>query len=491
MGIGRGLLAAGAVLALLAGGAARADEPVAVTQQQMRAGGTALAYATEVGRIPIADVATGEPHGFMGYIAYRIPSKDGTPRPLTFVWNGGPGSNSTTLHFEVVGPYRGEGTALVANAETWLAFTDLVFVDPIGTGFSRPAKAEYAEEFYGTVGDVASVTEFVRAWRIAHQAEAAPTWLAGESWGAGRAASVAHGLLARGSAVEGLILISGGSGLRDVGPPRALATALRAADWAQAALAHGKLGVGLPGDPEALRLAAEAWARETYAPALERIEQLSPAERDQVAAELSGFIGLPAEAIDRATLTVSPRQYREGLLKDQGKTLYVFDLRRTDSGDGDFDPAILRYIRHDLNYPSPLPYVGLEPWAVGYAPGGQFPASVGERWNYATAPVTEAEMQAAIAKAIKEGGGPPQLGPPLPGTAEAVALDPSLKVLVAAGWHDSLNSCAANREIEARLTGPVGQAVSFRCYVGGHMFYRDQPSRLAFSRDVRALIEGR
>ncbi len=100
-------------------------------------------------------------------------------------------------------------------------------------------------------------------------------------------------------------------------------------------------------------------------------------------------------------------------------------------------------------------------------------------------------MKAAIARAIQDGGGPPQLGPPLPGTAEAVALDPSLKVLVAAGWHDSLNSCVANREVEARLTGPVAQAVSFRCYTGGHMFYRDQPSRLAFSRDVKALIEGR
>ena len=491
MGIGRGLLAAGAALALLAGGAARADEPVAVTQQQMRAGGTALTYAAEVGRIPIADVATGEPHGFMGYIAYRIPPKGGAPRPLTFVWNGGPGSNSTTLHFEVAGPYRGEGTALVANAETWLSFTDLVFVDPIGTGFSRPAKAEYAEEFYGTVGDVASVTEFVRAWRIAHKAEAAPTYLAGESWGAGRAASVGHNLLKLGVPVEGLILISGGSGLRDVGPPRPLATALRAADWAQAALAHGKLGPGLPQDPEALRVAAEAWARETYAPALARIGELSGAERDEVAAELSGFIGLPAADIDRATLTVSPRQYREGLLKAEGQTLYVFDMRRTDSGDGDFDGAILRYIRHALNYPSPLPYVGLEPWEAGYAPGGAYPQSVGARWNYATAPVTEDEMKAAIARAIQDGGGPPQLGPPLPGTAEAVALDPSLKVLVAAGWHDSLNSCVANREVEARLTGPVAQAVSFRCYTGGHMFYRDQPSRLAFSRDVKALIEGR
>lgn len=491
MGLRRGIFAAGVALALLSGGAVRADEPVAVTQHQMRAGGQTLAYSAEVGRLPIADVATGEPHGFMGYIAYRIPSKDGAPRPLTFVWNGGPGANSTTLHFEVVGPYRGEGTALVANAETWLSFTDLVFVDPIGTGFSRPAKAEYADEFYGTVGDVASVAEFVRAWRIAHKAEAAPTWLAGESWGAGRAASVAHELLKRGAPVEGLILISGGSGLRDVGPPRALATALRAADWAQAALAHGKLAPDLPKDPEALRRAAEAWARETYAPALERIDALSAAEREAVAAELSGFIGLPAGEIDRATLTVSPRQYREGLLKDQGKTLYVFDVRRTDSGDGDFDPAILRYIRHDLNYPSPLPYVGLEPWEAGYAPGGVYPQSVGARWNYATAPVTEDEVKAAIAKAIKDGGGPPQLGPPLPGTAEAVALDPSLKVLVAAGWHDSLNSCAANREVEARLTGAVAQAVSFRCYAGGHMFYRDPPSRLAFSRDVRAMIEGR
>ena len=196
-----------AVLALGAAGLASAQaEPVVSTTQSMRIAGRGLTYTAEVGRIAIRDAETGEPRGFMGYIAYRVAAK-GPPRPLTFVWNGGPGADSSTLHFEVVGPKRGEGGALVDNAETWLVDTDLVFVDPIGTGFSRPAKAEYAKAFYGTVGDVASVAEFVRRWRRLHGAENAPTFLAGESWGAGRAGSVGYALLKRGVPVKGLVLI--------------------------------------------------------------------------------------------------------------------------------------------------------------------------------------------------------------------------------------------------------------------------------------------
>src|SRR5687768_865284 len=177
----KALLVAGALAAAAAAPALAlpaAEAPV-VTQHRMTVAGKPLAYTAETGRIAIRDAETGEPRGWMFYIAYRVPSPK--PRPLVFVWNGGPGANSATLHFEVAGPKRGEGGALVDNQETWLTHADLVFVDPIGTGFSRPAKAEYAQSFYGTLGDVASVTEFVRSWRLLHGAEASPLYLIGES----------------------------------------------------------------------------------------------------------------------------------------------------------------------------------------------------------------------------------------------------------------------------------------------------------------------
>ena len=123
--------------------AAAQEEPSVATEHQIQAEGKALKYTAQAGRIAIRDVETGEPHGHIFYVGYRVPSTS-RPRPLTFVWNGGPGSNSSLLHFNVAGPKRLEGGRLVDNAETWLSATDLVFVDPVGTGFSRPAKAEYA-----------------------------------------------------------------------------------------------------------------------------------------------------------------------------------------------------------------------------------------------------------------------------------------------------------------------------------------------------------
>jgi carboxypeptidase C (cathepsin A) len=475
----------GAALALLLPAAAQAGEPPngpVVTDQQVRIHGKPLKYTAETGRVAIRDAETGEPHGYMFYIAYRVPSP--APRPLTFVWNGGPGANSATLHFEVVGPKRADGGALVDNAETWLADTDLVFVDPIGTGFSRPAKAEYAQEFYGTVGDVASVAEFVRAWRLLHGAEDAPLFLAGESWGSGRAGSVGAALEARGIDVAGLILISGGTGLPASISPE-LRQALRVVDLSATAFHHGKVPAQYGTDVATVQKAADAFARDVYAPALAKPEALSDADRDALIAKVSAFTGLAPEKIDRKTLTFTPRQYLTGLLD---KPANVFDMRLTAEPPERADDAILRYLRHDLGFATDLPYVGLEPLQQAYAPNGRYPKSVGARWNYATAEVSPEEMKAAIDAAIKRGGGPPVLGPPLPSTAEAIAANPKLKVLVAAGLYDSLNSCAANDEAGRNLPPALKSAVTFRCYAGGHMMYRDQPARLQLSRDVKALI---
>ena len=461
-----------------------------LSEHSIRLGDDALRYTAEIGRVAIRDAATGEARGYMGYIAYTIPAEGKAVRPLTFVWNGGPGANSSLLHFEVAGPKRGEGERLVDNAETWLAFTDLVFVDPIGTGFSRPAKAEYAQEFYGTVGDVASVTEFVRAWRLLHGSLEAPIFLAGESWGAGRAASVGYALLEQDIPVRGLVLISGGAGLPEPPIPPELRAALKIVDLAPVALHHGKLDGEVGGNAERVRRSAERWARSVYAPALARAEALSERERTRIVTELARYSGLPADRVDRRTLTFTPRQYLEGLLGAEGKTLNTFDMRLTGEPARPFAAAIGSYLRYELGYLTDLPYAGLAGEARGYAPNGNHPQGVGARWNYATADVSPEAMEKAIREAIERGGGPPKLGPPLPATAEAVELAPELRVLVAAGRFDSLASCTVNAEIERNLPPPLGSAMTFRCYEGGHMFYRDAPSRLRFSRDVAALIGG-
>jgi len=461
-----------------------AETPV-VTQHRITLNGKPLAYTAEVGRMAIRDAETGEPRGWMGYIAYRVASTK--PRPIAFVWNGGPGANSATLHFEVAGPKRGEAGGLVDNQETWLTDADLVFVDPIGTGFSRPTKAEYADAFYGTVGDVASVTEFVRAWRLQHGTESNPLYLIGESWGAGRAANVGYALLKRGVPVAGLGLVSGGTGLSRLGEDGPVGP-LKIVGFAATAFALGKLAPDVGADTSAVEAAAGKWVRDVYAPALARRDQLSDAERDQVTAGLSRFTGVAADKIDRKTLALTPRQFRTLLVP--GKTLNTFDMRITDEPGASSRDAILAYLRGDLGYRTDLPYVGLEPQDDGYLPDGKPLQSVGARWDYATAKVTPEERQAAIAEAMRTGAGPPALGPPLPATAEAVALNPKLRVLVASGLYDSLANCAGAKETGRSLPAPLKAAMSFRCYPGGHMMYRDQPTRLKFSADIRKLVSG-
>ncbi len=357
-------------------------------------------------------------------------------------------------------------------------------VDPIGTGFSRPAKPEYAAQFYGTRGDVASVAEFVRAWLLRHDADEAPLYLAGESWGAGRAASVAYALQGARPA--------GRRHRADLGrlePEHRIRTAaLRAlgvVDMAGAALFHGRSDPALGTEPAAVQRAADRWARERYAPALERLDALDDAERDAIAAQLSRFTGLPADRIDRRRLEISPRQFRTQLLADRGQQAYVFDLRRTAPPGEAARGAILRYLRRDLGFHSDLPYVGLEPLEQAFSADGRYPESVGARWDYATADVTPEQRRAAMEAAMASGSGPPRLGAPLPATEEALKQNPALRVLVAGGLYDSFLPCAIGAETERRLPEALRRSITFTCYVGGHAMYEDAPTRAQLARDLR------
>src|SRR5262245_32804263 len=159
-----------ACLALMQSGFAIAEstteDQIVITKHQVTVADRVLKYTARAGRLPILNNETGEVHGQMFFIAYTLDSAAGAkPRPLTFLWNGGPGSSSSLVHLLGFGPRRlqPDGTA-VDNRGTWLDQTDLVFVDPIGTGYSRPTNAEYGPEFYQTRGDAESVAEFIRVY---------------------------------------------------------------------------------------------------------------------------------------------------------------------------------------------------------------------------------------------------------------------------------------------------------------------------------------
>ena len=230
------------------------------TRHQITLGGRTLKYTARAGLLPIQVNDTGDVHGRMFFTAYQLDRQPGEPpRPLTFLWNGGPGSNSTLVHLVGFGPRRirtaDDATApptceceLEDNQTTWLDRTDLVFVDPIGTGFSRPTRPEYGEEFYSTLGDIAAMAEFVRVYLTRFDAGDAPLVIGGESYGVWRAAGVAELLEQRGRRVAGVVLISGGMGLGTVGTEE-MRTALFIPTRTAAASFHKKLPADLQSGP--------------------------------------------------------------------------------------------------------------------------------------------------------------------------------------------------------------------------------------------------
>ncbi len=470
--------------------AAELPGEVVTTHHQLRLGQRTLRYTARAGLLPIRENETGEVHGWMFFVAYLLDRRpDEARRPLTFLWNGGPGANSTLLHLSAFGPKRlksnGDPTAatdceceIEDNQTTWLDQTDLVFVDPIGTGFSRPTKAEYANEFYSTLGDIASVAEFVRVYRTRFDAWDTPLFIAGESYGVWRAAGVAESLERRGQKVAGVMLISGGL---PVGP--VLSDELRAAMFVPtrtaASLFHKKLAPELQKDPAGTLEKVETWARAEYGPALMRRDQLSDAERERILSQLAGFTGIDPAIINRQTLILSRQQFAEQLLADRKEVLGRFDTRLTANMESRTQAerrlAINQYLRVTLKFNTTLAYEGIED---GFSATGRGLA-VGSRWNYNQGPPLPA-------------GTPPNSDSP-PGGSQpwlrrAMAINPSLKAFVAAGRYDSLNSCAANSYVVSQVESAISRNITAKCYQGGHMMYETAGVREQLKRDIEKFI---
>lgn len=480
-------LAGSLALAVLTTAPALAEPAPVVTRHQIQIAGRPLAYTAETGRVAVRDVQTGEPLGHVFYIAYRAPAAPGRVRPITFIWNGGPGAPAASLNFEGAGPKRVEGERLLDNADTWLTDSDLVFVDPVATGFSRAVSVEAEKAFTSWIGDVAATTEFVRSWVRLHGAEDAPLVIAGQSYGSGRAGSVAYRLLQRGLKIRGLALISNTTGLPDYPDRQLIALAMHTADYAVAALHFGKLPPEFGTTPDGARAIAEQWARDNYLPALRRIDQLTDAERAALAADLARHIGLKASDIDPKTLRVTQGFFLGHI--GSGRRLYYSDYRFEEPYRHPPLTRGIRHIRHDLGYVTDLPYFGVEPIEDGFAPDGVYPKPVNSRWTHSTVygatPEQIAQAQADFAKLGAIGMG--KFGGNLPGAADAISLSPGLKVLVAHGAYDPLGGCSIDAELGRRLTSPHKEAVSFRCYLSGHAIYRDAPARAQFAEDMRAL----
>ena len=478
--------------ALVAQNLAPGDEPIVVTHHQAVVDGRTLSYTARAGRIAIRDNDAGEIHGRMFFVSYTVDRRGGaagSSRPVTFVWNGGPGSNAALVHLIGFGPKRiapPSGVSVDArwtlrdNAGTWLDFTDLVFVDPIGTGYSRVTKPEYMPEFYQTRGDAESIAEFIRVYLTRYGTIDAAVFLAGESYGVTRAAHVADVLDRRGISPRGVVLMGLEPPIGNL--PDNLKAALALPNYTIAAHVHGKLEPSLQRDLPATLRQVESWSATEYAAAVAQAKTLSPARRDSIARAVARFAGLDPAVVDRTTLALPYMQIGNQLLRREGKFVGLYDVRKTaplDTTPGPYDPrrdpsltslldpvAVIRYLRNELGYLNDLNYQG--PWGGAYPPPAQFRGDwMSVRWDW--------KADSVFAKAQ----------PPL---EHAMTTNVGLRLLVACGTYDLICDYYANEWKISHLPGALRRRVVVKAYPGGHALYTDDAARLALKRDVAQLV---
>ncbi|HEX9338087.1 MAG TPA: peptidase S10 [Pseudonocardiaceae bacterium] len=465
-------------------------DDLVTTTHEITIGETTLAYTATTGRIVLRkeELTDGAFDGHKAkaevfLTAYTLADTDPATRPVTFAFNGGPGSSSVWLHLGLFGPRRvlsGDVDdrvpppyALVDNAETLLAHSDLVFIDPVSTGYSRAVKGEKPGDYHGFTGDIESVGEVIRLWTSRNGRWMSPKFLAGESYGTLRAAALSGHLQERyGLYLNGIMLISSVLDMGTIHFSEGNDTpyALFLPTYAAIAHYHGKHG----DRPLADVLAeAEAFAERDYPWALARGSRLTPDERADVVRRVAALTGVSEDYVHRVDLRLEHVRFYTELLRDRGLVVGRLDSRFTgwdpDSGRehfvedpsysaiyGPYTAALNHYVRMELEYANDLPYEiltgNVRPWSYKEFEGGS---------------VTVAERLAA-----------------------AMRANPDLKVHVACGHLDGATPYYAAEYVLAHLAIPdeLRPNIELAYYPAGHMMYVHEPSRLRQSAELAEFI---
>jgi carboxypeptidase C (cathepsin A) len=464
--------------------------PTSETKHSVRAGNRQLNYTVTAGYLPIRNAQNGETEAQIFYMAYTLDGFDGRDgkarRPLMFSFNGGPGSASVWLHLGALGPKRvrmlEDGLMppppyqLVDNEATWLTETDLVFVDTVGTGYSRATKPEFGSKFFSVNGDIESVGEFIRMYLGRNNRWNSPLFLVGESYGTARVAGLSNHLFERGIGLNGILLVSAVLNFQTIrfADNNDMPLVMIFPSYAATAWYHKKLSPQLQNKPLADVLReAERFAVNEFMPALLRIDRLSAQERASLLDKFSLYTGLNRDFIERQNFRVELGEFNKELLRDRRRTTGRLDSRFTgidrDAGgtNPDFDPSMTAirppytavfndYVRRDLAFQSDLEY---------YILGGGIGA-----WNW------------NVNNAYTDTSAPLKL---------AMAKNPYMKVLVAQGYYDLATPYfAAEYTISALNLDPeLRKNVSFTYYESGHMMYIERNSLRKLQTDAARFIQ--
>ncbi len=416
--------------------------------------------------------------------SYTLDDADPTQRPVTFAFNGGPGSSSVWLHLGLFGPRRvvaGDAGDLAAppygladNPESLLAHSDLVFIDPVGTGYSRAVKSEKPADYHGFQADIESVGEVIRLWTTRNGRWLSPKFLAGESYGTTRAGGLAHHLQHRhGMYLNGLILISAvlDFATLDFTPGNDLPYSTYLPTYAATAHYHGLLG----DRPLADVLAeAEEFAARDYPWALSQGHRLSTEERAATVARIAALTGLSEDYVDRVDMRIEHVRFFTEVLRNRRQVVGRLDVRFAgwdpDYGrehwendpsftaiTGPYTAALNHYLRTELDYPNDLPYEVLSEAAA-------------EGWSYKEFENSHVMVADKLATAMR--------------------ANPHLRVHVASGYLDGATPYYATEHVLAHLTLPkeLLDNVEVAYYEAGHMMYVHEPSRLQQSKDIAEFV---
>ncbi len=462
-----------------------------VTEHRLQSAGTDLAYTATAEEIYLRD-ADDEPTASFFTISYTLTGVERPEdRPLTFVFNGGPGSSSIWLHFGLVGPKLidipsdasdpgGPPYRLRDNPWTILRATDLVFVDPVGTGFSKALGEKKNEEFWGYTEDADSVAEFIRTFITVHNRWNSPKYILGESYGGIRTALLVPRLQQElNIGLNGLILVSpalnmGTLPFYTTGNDLPYATHLPA--YAATAYYHGKLPDEWP-DLRTLLDEVEEYAGDDYLAALFRGDALDAEEKRRVAERLHRYTGLSVDYLLRSDLRIYAIRFIKELLRDEGRSVGLLDGRYTQDElddvaeypDGDpfsaktgpiYVTTFQSYLRNDLEVDWTRRFIGSS-------------GEANQAWK------RPRNGQGAFAGYVDVTGQMAQ------GTKDNEAL----RIFSAAGYHDLTTSYYAT-EYMLRHSGIDVDRLTIRNYDGGHMMYLHQPSLQAVSDDIVVFIAG-
>jgi carboxypeptidase C (cathepsin A) len=470
-------------------------DQISVTQHRVTIGGQEIGYTVTCGTLVLKEeaekdgAAEGEkPKASVFFVAYtKDDVADRSTRPLTFSFNGGPGSSSVWLHLGLLGPKRvlmdeighppPPPYRLVENQYSLLDVTDLVFIDPVGTGYSRMVQGEKTKEYHGFRRDIESVGEFIRLYTSRSMRWTSPKFLIGESYGTTRAAGLSGYLQERhGMFLNGIMLISSilEFSTARFGPGNDLPYILFLPTYTATAWYHRQLPDDLQQKPlrEVLN-EVETFALGEYASALMKGAKLSENEAKGIVRKLARYTGLSREYIVRTQLRISIYRFVKELLREEGRTVGRLDSRfkgidRDDAGEQfEFDPSyaaiqgpytatLNQYVREELKFESDLPYEIL--------------SSLYQSWSYKEFENSYVNVAETLRKAI--------------------SMNPYLKVFVGNGYYDLATPYFATEYTfnHLGLDPTLHDNISMAYYEAGHMMYVHLESLRQMKEDLTRFI---